>query len=55
MASKPPGPPLDWTEEDLAALAAVSPADVKALLARWRADAPPWAKALLEAQPEDVG
>jgi len=53
MASKPPGDALDWTAEALAALAAVSPADIQALLARWRADAPPWAKALLEALPDD--
>jgi hypothetical protein len=39
-----------YSDADLDALAAVSPADIAAAEALWRLLAPPWARDLLDAQ-----
>lgn len=44
------GQPVQWSDEELTALAQVGPADVKAAARLWENDAPRWAKSLLEAQ-----
>lgn len=47
---KPLGQPINWTEEDLGALADISPADLKAAEALWQREAPGPVKELLQAQ-----
>jgi hypothetical protein len=44
------GSPILYSDADLDALAAVSPADIAAAEALWRLLAPPWARDLLDAQ-----
>lgn len=43
------GPPANWSAAELAALSAIDDADVTLAGIQWRADAPPWARALLDA------
>lgn len=45
------GPPLNLTDAELEALAVITPADAKKAAALWRAWAPPWAQALIDAEP----
>lgn len=47
---KPQGNPIDWSDEDLDALAAISPADLKTANALWEREAPAPVKTLLQAQ-----
>ena len=46
----PLGSPIQWSESDIAALADISPADLKAANALWERDAPVQMKPLLQAQ-----
>jgi len=47
---KPLGQPINWSEQDLAALADISLADLKAADALWQREAPARLKPLLQAQ-----
>lgn len=51
LAREKVGPALDWTDDELDALAAISAADVQLALAFWRAEAPALLKTLLDAEP----
>jgi hypothetical protein len=52
---KPLGQPIDWSDDDLDALAAISPVDLKTANALWERDAPAPVKALLQAQVIESG
>lgn len=46
----PLGQPIAWSDKDLDALSAISPADLKAAQALWQQEAPRPLKTLLQAQ-----
>ena len=46
----PLGKPIEWSDQDLVALSAISPADLKAAAALWERDAPKKYKSLLQAE-----
>lgn len=48
------GQPINWTPEQLDALAAVTQADIDAAQIWWQANAPKKYKKLLEAKPDDA-
>jgi len=52
---KPLGQPIHWSEQDLDALAHISPADLKAAGALWQREAPGPLKPLLQAQVLEAG
>ncbi len=45
------GKALRWSEEDIEALAEVTPADIERAKVWWRTHAPPIAKDILDAEP----
>ena len=50
---KPLGNPIEWSDQDLSDMAAISPADLKAAAALWQSEAPTPLKSLLQAKVED--
>jgi hypothetical protein len=49
-----PGVPIEWTDEDLQALADIKPTDLKTAIALWKQDVPPNFKELLDAEVIEV-
>lgn len=52
---KPLGSPIQWNDQDLAALANISPADLTNAEALWQQEAPRPFKALLQAEVLEQG
>jgi hypothetical protein len=49
-----PNVPIEWTDDDLQALAAITPTDLKIAIALWKQDVPPAFKELLDAEVIEV-
>jgi hypothetical protein len=50
---KPLGDPIQWTDQELDAMAQVTPADIELAKEVWRANASPKYANLLDAMPDD--
>lgn len=57
LPKKPLGDSIDWTDDELDEMSAISSADIKAAVALWQNESPPALKNLLgaEVQEEDQG
>jgi hypothetical protein len=52
--ARQPQTPIEWTDEDLQALADIKPTDLKTAIALWKQDVPPAFKELLAAEVIEV-